>query len=162
MKESPEIEEAARRMRPGMISRNGFLGRDARQLSQVLEADQALVNSLGIAHGDIANRMRYFTECGRQGLGTTVEVDEIYEVRVDEVRGKLPCPFPHRGLYPKVNVHIKNLKSGEELAWTMLNIHLIEEHGFYEGTGSMFHVDPAKAKRVLGIGSPGALPVITC
>ena len=45
----------------------------------------------------------------------------------------MACPFQHSGMYPKENVKSKT-KTGE--IWTALNIHMIREHGFYQGKGS--------------------------
>ncbi len=151
MKESPELHAVEQRMQPGSITRDGFLGDETRPLGQILEEDAEQVRRLGLTHGQIARRMEHFTEEGRGGLGTTVVVDEDYEVRVETVRGMLPCPWGHAGVYPKVNVWLKNRANGEELMWTALNIHMIGEHGFYEGRGGGFRIDPARAKRALGL-----------
>jgi hypothetical protein len=48
-------------------------------------------------------------------------------------------------------VFLTNLRTGDEMVWTALNVHLIREHGFYEGRGSPFRIDPAQAKRALGL-----------
>jgi hypothetical protein len=151
MRQPPLLKMVQDRMRPGLIARDGFLGTDRRQLLEILEEDQNAVAGLGLRHEQIAERMAYFTEAGKKGLGTTVTVDENYEVRVQSVRGMLPCPWGHKGLCPKVNVFLTNLRTGDEMVWTALNVHLIREHGFYEGRGSPFRIDPAHAKRALGL-----------
>jgi hypothetical protein len=149
MKQTPELQQAQARMRPGLISRDGFLGDDMRPLSEIIDQDESTVHSLGLTHRQIADRMEYFTERGKGGLGTTVDVDDRFHVRVETVRGVIPCPWGHRGLYPKVNVWFRNMETGEEMTWTALSIHLIRAHGFYEGRGSTFRVDPGLAKRAL-------------
>jgi hypothetical protein len=53
------------------------------------------------------------------------------------------------GMYPKENVRVVNKKTGEEIRWTALNIHMIKEHGFYEGKGSPFRIEPLDLIRVL-------------
>jgi len=151
MKQSPELTRVQERMKPGIISRDGFLGRDRRPLVQILEEENNAVNSLGLSHQRIADRMEYFLAAGRRGLGTTVSVEEDYEVRVETVRGLLPCPWGHPGMYPKTNVFFRNTRTGDDLVWTALQIHMIREHGFYEGRGSSFRVDPATAKRALSL-----------
>jgi hypothetical protein len=127
----------------------GFLGSDTRPLAEILEDDQNTVNSLGLTHEQIAERMEYLTREGKRGLGTTVTVADRFEVRVDDVRGFLPCPWAHIGLHPKTNAYVKNVETGEELMWTALSIHLIREHGFYQGRGSPYRLEPAELKRVL-------------
>jgi hypothetical protein len=138
-------------MRAGNITREGFLGEDKRNLAEILEADQATVSHLGLTHEEIADRMEYFTEKGKAGLGTWVEVDEVYEVRVEDVRGKLPSPWGGPGLIPKRNTYLRNHSLDEEIVWTAMNERLIRRHGFYEGKGSPFRQDPRRLKRVLGL-----------
>ena len=151
MKKSPEMRNIEARMQPGLITRDGFLGSDRRSLAEILDEDGNSVVELGLTHARIADRMAYFTQAGKKGLGTTVTVDKDFEVRVETVRGQLPCPWGHKGLYPKRNVFLRNLQTGDDLLWTGLSVHLIAEHGFYEGRGSVFRVDPLAAKRALGL-----------
>jgi len=44
---------------------------------------------------------------------------------------------------------LKKMASGENLVWSDLTIHLIEEHGFYQGKGSPYRLDPSEVKRIL-------------
>ena len=151
MKQPPDLRIIQTRMRPGLITRDGFLGSDRRALMEILDEDANTVAELGLTHRRIADRMEYFTEAGRKGLGTTVTVEDDFEVRVETVRGQLPCPWGHKGLFPKRNVFLRNLQTGDELLWTGLSMHLIGEHGFYEGKHSTFRIDPLAAKRTLGL-----------
>ena len=151
MKQSPQLNLVQQRMQPGVIARDGFLGSDRRSLVEMLEEDDNSVRSLGLTHAQIAERMDYFMRIGRRGLGTSVVVDDGFEVRVEDVRGVLPCPWAHSGTYGKTNVSLKNLKTGDELFWTALQVHMIGKHGFYEGRGSPFRIDPAEAKRALDL-----------
>jgi hypothetical protein len=84
-------------------------------------------------------------------LGEFISIAPHFEVRVDSVRGRMPCPFGERGLYPKTNVTVRNLKTGREVAYTDLNIHLIAAHGLYEGRGTPFRVEPAELAAVLEV-----------
>jgi hypothetical protein len=138
-------------MRPGVISRDGFLGHDRRPLVEMLEEAANRVNSLGLSHAEIADRMEYFLERAGHGLGTTVTVGEHYEVRAETARGGMPCPWGHPGMYPKVNVFLTNRATGDEVVWTALQVHMVREHGFYEGRGSLFQLDPVKLARALGL-----------
>ncbi|HPB12006.1 MAG TPA: hypothetical protein PLT74_12145, partial [Kiritimatiellia bacterium] len=136
MKQSRQDDIIQDRMRPGVITRDGLLGSDRRSLRDILEADEAEVRRLGLSHAVIAARLRALRDAGAQGLGEPVTVFDHFEVRVDSVRGLLPCPFPHEGLCRKEFVDVRNLRSGERVTYTEMNIHMIEAHGFYEGTGS--------------------------
>jgi hypothetical protein len=149
MKQTPAMDKIQRQMRPGVITRDGFLGRDGRKLADILEADNAEVNRLGLTHEGIAARMRELRDAGKKGIGLTTRIDRDFEVQVDSVRGKLPCPFGHAGLVQKMNTTVRNLANGREITYTDLNIHMIGEHGFYEGRGSGFRLEPADLKEIL-------------
>jgi len=147
MKQTEQMKEIQERMKPGVITLDGFLGTDERNLADILEEQDAEVKRLGLTHSRIAVRMRQLREAGKKGLGDTVEVDPHFEISVDIARGKLPCPFGHRGLVRKSIIRVRNTKNGREINFTDMNIHLIEEHGFYQGNGSSFHLDiPALAE----------------
>lgn len=127
----------------------GFMGSDRRKLIEVLTDDQGTVHSLGLSHRAIARRLREITEQARGGWGDPVIVEGKFEVEVQEARGKIPCPWPHPGLYCKSHVRLKKIETGETLVWSDLAIHLIEAHGFYQGRGSPYRLEPAELKRIL-------------
>ncbi|MBN1901418.1 hypothetical protein JW926_08875 [Candidatus Sumerlaeota bacterium] len=149
MKQSPEFDRIQKAMAPGVICRDGFLGTDTRQLIEILIDDDADVKRLGTTHEAIAGRMRQLRDEGMKGLGEFVKVPPHFEARVDSVRGKLPCPFGHPGIIPKTNITVRNMESGGEITYTDMNIHLIEAHGFYEGRGACFRLEPADLLRIL-------------
>jgi len=151
MKQSPELEAIQQKLLPGVITAEGFLGTDARPLSEIIAADDAAVARLGLTHEAIARKMREIHDAGARGLGEFVEVEPHFEVRVDSVRGKLPCPFGDRGLEQKGFTVVRNTKSGREVTYTDLIIHMIDAHGFYEGRGSRFRLEPADLAAVLEI-----------
>jgi hypothetical protein len=153
MKQSPSLVRAQGRMRPGVLTRDGFLGEDARPLADILEADAVAVARLGLTHAQIARHLRELRDAvrdaGRQGMGLAVKVAPHFEVRVDSVRGRLPCPFGEQGLFQKMNTTVVNLRTGGEITYTDLGIHMIDAHGFYEGAGAPFRLDPAALRDVL-------------
>jgi hypothetical protein len=149
VKQSPELDRIQRNMRPLCLCQQGFLGNDPRKLIEILTEDQGTVNSLGLSHGNIAEKLKAITEKARGGWGDPVVVEEKFEVEVHEARGRMPCPWGHPGLYPKTHIRLKKIETGENLVWSDLAIHLIEEHGFYQGRGSPYRLDPSKVKRVL-------------
>lgn len=151
MKQTPDMDRIQRDMQPGIICRDGFLGTDTRNLVEILIEDDAEVKRMGITHESIADRMREMRDVGITGLGEFVKVPPHFEVRVDSVRGKLPCPFSHPGIIPKTNTTVRNMKSGEDITYTDLNIHMIEAHGFYEGKNACFRLEPADLLEILEI-----------
>jgi hypothetical protein len=145
VKQSPQLEGIEESIRP----MRGFLGYERRKLIEILTDDQGTVNSLGLSHEVIAQRLRAITEKARDGWGDPLIVDGKFKVEVNEVRGKIPCPWGHPGLYLKTHVKLENMETGETLVWSDLAIHLIEEHGFYQGRGSPYRLEPPDLKRIL-------------
>lgn len=153
MKESPQLKKAEANMRPGVISLDGFLGNDPRPLVDILVADEGTVRRMGLTHAGIAEKMGFFLKAGMAGLGEFVDVEPHFEVMVQSVRGKLPCPFGDPGLIPKTNVTVINRSNGKQVTYTEFHIHLVGEHGFYEGHGSPYRLDPRLLQEVLEIES---------
>ncbi len=151
MKQDPRLSIVEQNMMPGEISRSGFLGNDKRKLVDILLDDGQSVTALGLTHQILADRMENLTERGREAFGNPILVDGFLEVTVEDSRGTIACPFQHIGMYPKENVKVVNRKTGENIFWTALNIHMIREHGFYEGEGSPFRIEPLDLIRVLEI-----------
>ena len=141
MKQTVQMREIQEKMKPGVITRDGFLGTDSRNLIDILTEDDAEVKRLNLSHKLMARRMRELRNAGKHGLGDFISVAPHFEVRVDMVRGKLPCPFGHPGLIQKTNIQVRNLKTEREITYTDVHIHMIGEHGFYEGKGSPFRLE---------------------
>ena len=151
MKQSPELQKAQESMKPGAITLYGFLGPDDRNLIDILTEDDGSVKRLGLTHGRIARRMAELRDLGKAGLGEFIRVEPHYQVRVESVRGKLPSPFGGPGLHQKTNTVVRNESLEKEIIYSDLHIHLIEAHGFYQGKGSRFRLDPATVAEVLEI-----------
>jgi len=154
MKQTPQMQKIQDNMRPGVITLDGFLGNDSRNLIDILVEDDADVKRLGYTHKTVAMRMVELRDAGKRGLGEFVSVEPHFEVRVDSVRGKLPCPFGDPGVFPKVNTTVRNLELDREITFTDLNIHFILAHGFYEGRGSNFRLNPGEVIKILEIEKP--------
>ncbi len=138
-------------MQPGVITLYGFFGPDDRNLIDIITEDDGRVKRMGLTHEQIGRRMEDFRDAGKEGLGEFTGVDPHFEVRVETVRGKLPSPFDGEGIYPKTNTIVRNKHIDEEIVFSDLSIHLIRDHGFYQGKGSQFRIDPVKLARVLEI-----------
>ncbi|MHB8767362.1 MAG: hypothetical protein ACYDA8_23900 [Deferrisomatales bacterium] len=150
MRQSPELALTQARMARGVLTKDGFLGEDRRDLTEILQADDGEVRRLGLTHGALARALGELTEAAIGGFGARVEHGR-FEVCACEAMGKLPCPFGHPGLFPKTVIEARRTDTGETLDWTALGVHLVEAHGFYEGRGSLFRLDPAGVARFLGI-----------
>ncbi len=142
MKETPKERRVRSRMQPGVITLNGFLGKDKRTLNEIIETDERELQSLNRTAEDLVQRMQGFTDASFESFTNSVLLEDIYEVETEVVRGKLPCPFAHSGLVRKTITTLTNRKKNLTVRWTALNIHLIKEHHFFEGKGSTFRLDP--------------------
>jgi len=151
MKQSPQLDHIQEQMRPGVITLDGFLGTDKRKLIDILIDDDGTVRRLGRTHKAIARKMEYFRDAGKDGLGEFITVDGHFAVKVDSVRGKLPSPFGGPGIYPKVNTTVRNTKLQKEVVYTDMHIHFVRDHGFYEGQGSPFRLEPELLIEVLEV-----------
>ncbi len=149
VKQSPLLDRVENAMHEiGMVGT--FMGSDSRKLGEILRDDQDMVCSLGLTHDQIAAKLEVLTKAAKTELGDVVVVDNRYEVNAEEVRGTIPCPWMHPGgLFRKSHVELRDLESGQSLIWTDLSIHLIRKHGFYEGKGSPYRIEPKAIKLIL-------------
>ncbi len=154
MKQTEQMKEIQERMKPGVITLDGFLGADNRNLIDILVEDDAEVKRLNLTHEKIAARMQELRDAGKEGLGDFISVSPHYEVSVDIARGKLPCPFGHRGLIRKSMIKVRNLEKDREITYTDMNIHMVNEHGFYQGKGSAFRMEISDLIDILDIVLP--------
>lgn len=150
MKETPEQKDQKEKLLPGTISAEGFLGDDSRGLADIIRDDLAVVERLGFTQQKLAGRMRELTEAGKTGLGRQVEVDGKFAVTVTDVMGAIPCPFSDNYRTTKQVTQVTSLLSGQTWRWSDLNIHMIGEHGFFEGLGSPFRMDPEELVQLIG------------
>jgi hypothetical protein len=99
----------------------------------------------------IADRLQYFIEEGKKGLETPVDLGD-FTTQVIWRRGMLPSPFgdPKR-LYHKLVATVVNTKLQKTITYTQLNVHMIRDHGFFEGKGSVYRLEPQEVVEVLEI-----------
>ena len=150
MKLLPQEEKLRERFDPGKLSRDGFLGDDTRHIHDIIQADGRILSCLGVNREGIADRLQDFIEEGKKGLETTVDLGE-YTVQVRWQRGMIPCPFGERGLHHKIIATVFHKKLGKTFRFSQLNVHMIREHGFFEGKGSLFRLEPRELVRYLDI-----------
>ena len=151
MKESPDQQALKSRLLPGALSAEGYLGTDPRSPAEIIQADLAAVIKLGLSHQELAAAMRRLTEAGKSGLGRRVIVDDHLAVTVTDAMGTIPCPFRDGYRASKQITLVEDLRTGLSASWSDLNIHMIEHHGFYEGQGSAFRIEPAGIASLLGL-----------
>jgi hypothetical protein len=149
MKQSPDITKLDIILRSSVLVADGFMGNDHRSVTEVIDTDAGELFALDVTASQIADRMFEITKKAADGQGTWVEIDGNRRAMVDDTRGSLPCPWPHEGYYPKRVTTLTLVDSGKILRWADLNIHMIGAHGFFEGRGSLFRIEPAEAVKML-------------
>lgn len=149
LKRTPRMKKLEEILKASKIVAGGFLGRDTRIVEEILEADAAELAGLGTTEEEVAARMREMTEVGRKGLGTWIRYDPVREVMADDNRGQLVCPWPHAGRYGKTVTTLRRTDTHETLRWSDLSIHFIEAHGFFQGKGSAFRLEPGTLVRLI-------------
>ncbi|NQT25429.1 hypothetical protein HQ585_08740 [candidate division KSB1 bacterium] len=152
MKLTPQEKATLDLFLPGTISKDGFLGDDSRHVHDIVQMDQRELTRLGIDQKDIADRMSHFIEAGKKGLETTVDLGD-FTVQVQWQRGLILCPFGEKRRVPKLIAIVCNKKREQCIRYSQLNEHMIREHGFFEGSGSTFRLNPAELVQILEIQS---------
>ena len=148
MKLSPFYKEAQEKMAPGIITQTGFLGDDKRSLIEIIQADEQEFGFLSLDWDFVAKRLNDLLIEGLKGLGEYRTIDEKWLVKVDNTRGKLPSPFKD-GLFLKRAVTVKNISKNINIIFSDLSIHLLKDHHFLQGRGSLFRLEPKIIKSIL-------------
>lgn len=149
MKLTPEEILISEKMQPGVLNPDGFLGQDDRHFHEIIQTDTEYLQSVNYTVEQIVEKMRYFTELSKEAYDGPELFDGHFEIQQDIWRGRVVCPFNHRGTYPKATIILKNLNNGIVVKWTPLNIHMIEDHGFFEGIGSKYRIEPGDLTKAL-------------
>lgn len=164
MKKAPKDQHLDVVLRSSALVAGGFMGDDDRSVTEVIDSDAGELFRLGISHMQLASRMQEITVRATEALGSWLKIDDRFEAMVDEARGSTPCPWPHEGSYLKRVTTVRRTDIDQKFRWSDLSIHLIGAHGFFEGRGSEFRIEPAHIVRMLfpehvkgegGAGEPG-------
>jgi hypothetical protein len=149
MKKSPDTQKLEGILRRPAFSSVGFMGTDTRSLAEIIDADIADLAKLNYTPQQVADRMRQITTQAKEGLGNWVKIDDTHIAMITEVKGRIPCPWPHAGNFAKRVTTLKDTQTGRQMHFSDLNIHLIAEHNFFEGRGSAFRVEPKEIFEML-------------
>lgn len=150
MKQSPRDKKLEEMLRSGKLVAGGFMGADSRHPIEVIEQDIIALENLGVTIHLLVQRMQELTDVAKPRLGCWI-VDSSRKLRVksEDYKGWLVCPWPHPGRFDKRITTVEHLESGKQVMWTDLNIHMISEHGFFEGKGAFFRIEPAEIVGIL-------------
>ncbi|PKK39029.1 hypothetical protein ABB02_01643 [Clostridiaceae bacterium JG1575] len=148
MKVRPEMKSIEEDMQPGRLSLEGYLGEDSRSLETIIREDEEVLKELGTTAKEMGRVMRRITLAGMEAEGEPIPFDG-YEVEVSEYRGWIGCPFKDNRKAGKRITNVTSLETGEHFCWTDIGIHLVRDHGFFQGKGSSFRLDPAALAKFL-------------
>jgi hypothetical protein len=139
-----KIPDLERDMRPGAMSRAGFLGKDEKLLD-VLAADNAfVVEELGLTHQELARHLRVVGAIALKHRGGPKEFTyhgRKFKVMSVSFLGYQESPF-RDGTRTDSDATVRNLTNGKKLTYSLLVPLMIERYGFYEGKGTSYRVDP--------------------
>jgi hypothetical protein len=144
-----EFKQLEAILRQSPIVRGGFLGHDHRSIEEILQSDMEHVMQSGYSMDRIVSRMRELTELGKQRLGGCAAINQVLSIRCEEYKGWIECPWgDQKNLDKRVTTALRS-DLNTSIQWTDLNIHLIEKHGFFEGRGSTFRIEPLELVQII-------------
>lgn len=158
---SDNTADLAARMRPGALSRAGFLG-PGEDLRAVMAADDLAMKQAGQTFEAVATALEVLISAAVASPRHEVTVDGIHHIRVQQYLGFQICPWspdPNHAqcsmgeakglIHSSLDWHLENLRTGGALEGPGLIVHLMYDHHFCEGKGSPNRVDPIALARVL-------------
>lgn len=151
MKETPADKSLEDRLGASKFSGEGFLGTDHRPVDEIITDDLRNLAQLGVSKEALLVALRDAFERGRAALGGEVELRPGLMAVAHESMGRIPSPFRGDGVFEKGDVVVTDSATGEKLVLTALGLAMIEKHGFFQGHGSRYRIDPARAAALLGL-----------
>ena len=149
MKQSLDMIKLDEVLRSSRLVDGGFMGDDHRAVTEVIDADAALLSKADVSLKRLAGRMQEITDMAIKGLGTQIVIDQRLSAKVDEAKGAVVCPWPHTANFAKRVTTVTQRDTGKSIRWSDLSIHMIREHGFFEGIGSSFRLEPNELIEIL-------------
>src|SRR5262245_45029782 len=146
------IADLEKDMRPGALSRKGFLGQDERLLDVLARDNVYVVEELGLTHQELARHLHLVGAIGVARYREDVkarrkpEAKEFryhgrkFKVKAACYRGYQDSPFQD-DTKTNCDATVWNLDNGKQLTYSLLLPHMIERYGFYEGQGTPYRVE---------------------
>jgi hypothetical protein len=151
MKLTPQEQAVVARMAPGVLSREGFLGPDARSLSEIIQADRAALEAMGLTPQRLAERMEDVLRAAMAAMGGEVPAGPGWTARFAEAMGRIACPWGGCGVFAKGEAELIQVAGVAVMRVTPLSVHLVREHAFFQGRGSRYRLEPALLAKALGL-----------
>jgi predicted transcriptional regulator len=119
-----------------------YMGNDNRSISEIVATDLEELKRMDVSRAALAEKMEKIRDMAVSKLEEEIEIAPALIARADMARGVIHCPLCGETV-GKTNILLTNKKSGESIVFSDMNIHLIEVHGFFEGKGSGFRLEPS-------------------
>jgi hypothetical protein len=148
------IADLEKDMRPGALSRGGFIGKDEKLLSVLAMDNRYVVEERKLTHQELGRHLRILGGIGLKLKAVAKKSEPFlyhgrrFQVSVLVSRGAQPSPFED-DTKSGANATLYNLDNGKKLDYALLVPEMIERYGFYEGKGTPYRVDPRKILEVL-------------
>lgn len=151
MKETPEEHALKTRLSASKFSGEGFLGTDHRPVEEIISDDQRTLDRLNISRDRALQALRGAFDAARAAFGAEVEIRPGVTAVSHESMGRIPSPFQGDGVFEKGDVVVTDSATGEKLVITSLGLALIEKHGFFQGHGTRYRLDPERMAILFGL-----------
>lgn len=153
MKRSPREDRIAANLQPGALCRDGFIGDDRRELAEIIAADDAAVLAMGLTHEQLVAALGEILRAATAACGNPVAIGDSGHLQAacNDAMGRIGCPWGDGHIFPKGHVNLTDTRTGRTLTFTPLSLHLIRTHGFYQGRGAPYRIDPAQIAQLLGL-----------
>lgn len=152
MKRTPEEDRLVRNLSASRFSAEGFLGTDERPVDEIIAADARTLEEAGVTQDQVHKALADAYEKARSVFGAEVEVARNVTAVYHESMGRIPSPFVGDGVFEKGEADLEDQQTGDHLVVTRLGLALVEKHGFFEGRGSRYRIEPTTVVRMFGLG----------
>ena len=149
------IADLEKAMRPGQLSRAGFLGKEERLLDVLAADNKYVVDELGLTHQELARHLHVLGAIGKRETKEFKYHGRRFKIELLAARGFQESPFDD-GTRSNTNAKLANLDNGKTLAYSLLVPVMVERYGFYEGKGTPYRVEPRQILAVLDFLQPKA------
>ena len=136
-------------LKASRFSARGFLGTDSRPLDEIISEDMSILGKHQVSKKRLVEALEDVYNKAKEALGTEVVIRPGVKAVFYEAMGRIPSPFPGEGVFEKGEAILTEMDSGDVLNITRLGIHLIAKHGFFQGQGSPYRIDPIKVLKIL-------------
>jgi len=145
------VDEVERRMRPGGWSPKPML-LPGESLAARLETDATRLAQLGTAAEALGTRLAELLTSAEGSDWFRPRRHADYDVELRKRRGLITCPWAEEeyakcahGLGARATANefvIRRVRSSLALSGYELSAHLIRDHGFFGGAGTVFRIEP--------------------